>query len=211
MGQRSIEKVRILVIEDERDLRKILVKWLTESGYAVQSAGDGFQALQLAKQQPFDIVLTDLKLPGLDGLQLLKLLKDRDPSLMVIFLSGQGTINDAIAALREGRAFDFIQKPLRTLRQLNLTIEKALLRRQADRTLEVSGEFTGTAHPIDMLSARELELVRLLGQGYETRAIAEYLGLSEKTIRNNLTQLYEKLGVKNRVQAVLLCLQQSLA
>ncbi|MNY58806.1 Spore germination protein GerE [compost metagenome] len=80
------------------------------------------------------------------------------------------------------------------------------MRRQTKRVVESSGEFKGTAQPIDTLSARELELVRLLGQGYETKAIAGHLGLSEKTVRNNLTLLYEKLGVKNRVQAVLLCL-----
>ena len=205
------EKVRILVLEDDRDQREVLVAWLMNSGYVTHSAENGLEALQLLKQHPVDIILSDLKLPGLNGLQLLNLFKEADPSVIVIFLTGQGTMEDAIEALREWRAFDFMRKPLSSLRQLNLVIEKALLRRQAMRTTETAGEPQVPAAPLESLTARELELVRLLAQGHDTRVIAEHLALSEKTVRNNLSLLYEKLGVKNRVQAVLACFQRSLA
>jgi len=202
--------VSVLVVEDERDLREVLQKWLSASGYAAWSAADGLEAVKLAHQQPFDVIITDLKLPGLNGLQLLNLFQDLQPSAIVIFLSGQGTIEDAIAALREGRAYDFIQKPLREMRQLNLIIEKALLNRQIRNGANLPREPRSPAAQFEPLTERELKLARLLTQGLEVKAIGEQLHVSEKTVRNNLTQFYEKLGVKNRVQAVLFCIQNRL-
>lgn len=210
MQQPTAGKVKVLVVEDDADQRQILQIWLTQSGYAVTAAKDGLEGLALAQRHSFDIVLTDLKLPGLNGLQLLNLLKDLDPSLEVIFLSGQGTMEDAIAALREGRAYDFIQKPLRNFRHLNLVIEKALLKRQSSQLMPSRVEAPEGASPVEALTCRELELARLLAKGCDTRTIASQLGLSEKTVRNNLSLLYEKLGVKNRVQAVLTCLKRQL-
>jgi DNA-binding NarL/FixJ family response regulator len=208
---RPPQKVRVLVVEDDPALLELLEQWLTVSGYVTMSAKDGLEALELVQRHAFDVIVTDLKLPGLNGLQLLSLVKDLQPGVVVIFLSGQGTMGDAIAALREGRAYDFIQKPLRELRQINLSIEKALLSRQAAQVCEVRCGAQGRSACIEALSVRELELARLLVQGFKTRAIAEHLALSEKTVRNNLSQLYEKLGVSNRVQAVLACMQLRLS
>ena len=210
MRQRPPRKVSVLVVEDERDQREILEKWLRDSGYETMSARDGLEAMERVQQQVFDVIVLDLKLPGLNGLQLLSLIKDICPSAIVIFLSGQGTMEDAITALREGRAYDFIQKPLRELRQLNLTIEKALLSREAAHPGSALVDVPPMQGPGERLSPRELELMRLLVQGYETATIANHLALSEKTVRNNLTLLYEKLRVGNRVQAILLCLQRKL-
>jgi DNA-binding NarL/FixJ family response regulator len=174
------------------------------------SAKDGLEAMERVQQHAFDVIVMDLKLPGLNGLQLLSLIKDLCPAVIVIFLSGRGTMEDAISALREGRAYDFIQKPLRELRQLNLVIEKALLSREAAHPGSALVDVPPMRVPGESLTPRELELARLLVQGHETRTIADHLALSEKTVRNNLTQLYEKLRVGNRVQAILLCLQRRL-
>jgi Response regulator containing a CheY-like receiver domain and an HTH DNA-binding domain len=207
MVQDAPRKVRILVVEDEQDQREILLKWLKESGYLTMGARDGLEAVDLFQQQTFDVIVMDLKLPGLNGLQLLGLIKELQPRAIVIFLSGGGTMDDAISALRQWRAYDFIRKPLRELRQLNLVIEKAMLNRQVGFRGAGPGEAAGEAQLTESLTARELELARLLVQGHKSRAIAEHLSLSEKTVRNKLTLLYEKLGVGNRVQAVLYCLR----
>ncbi len=210
MHQVPPQKVRVLLVEDDSDQREILEKWLHDSGYAIMSAKDGLEAMERVQQHAFDVIIMDLKLPGLDGLQLLSLIKDLCPKVIVIFLSGRGTMEDAITALREGRAYDFIQKPLRELRQLNLVIEKALLSREAAYPGRALVDAPPMQVPVESLSARELQLARLLVQGHETRVIADHLALSEKTVRNNLTQLYEKLRVGNRVQAILLCLKRRL-
>ena len=205
--QEALNGVRILVVDDDPDLLELLGEWLSCFGASVQSAPDGFKALALVKQQPFDVAVTDLQMPGLSGLQLLSLFKELDPSLEVIFLTGQGTMEDAIQALREGRAFDFLQKPLRDLHQLNQTITKAIGRRQSARAQQAP---VPPPDHIEILSPREHDIVSLLAEGLDNRDIADRLVLSEKTVKNHLTRIYEKLKVSNRTQAVLFCKQYGL-
>lgn len=206
--QHPPRKIRVLLVEDVRDQREMLERWLRESGYVTMSAKDGLEALELLQHHAFDAIVSDLNLPDLGALQFLGRLQERHPSAIVIFLSDQGMGEGMAAALREGRVHDLLQKPLLEFRRLNLAIEKALLSRQLDRPGSALFDSSTTRIPTEVLSARELELARLLVEGFETWAIADYLALSEKTVRNNLTQLYEKLGVGNRVQAILLCFQQ---
>lgn len=193
---------RVLVVDDQQSLLDILQRWLARSGYEVHVAADGFEALSLAKEHGFDVIVTDLKMPGLNGLQLMSLLKDQDPAVQVIFLTGQGTMQDAIEALREGRAFDFLQKPLRDLHELNQVIDKAMARR---RQSDSSAQPRLSAACQEGLSPREREILALLTQGMDNREIASHMTLSEKTIRNYLTRIYEKLGVTSRVQALVVC------
>ncbi|MDB5098122.1 MAG: two-component response regulator [Cyanobacteria bacterium RYN_339] len=115
----------MLLVEDDALLRATLLAWLQTAGYPVAAARDGHEALALALEQPFDVVVTDLKMPGMDGLALQEVLVARLPDVAFIFLSGQATIGDAIEALREGRAFDFLQKPLATFTELGRAIGRA--------------------------------------------------------------------------------------
>ncbi|HEY9899106.1 MAG TPA: DNA-binding response regulator [Pantanalinema sp.] len=116
-------------MEDDEDLRLTMRDWLALRGYAVSAAQDGLEALEIASQQAFDVVVTDLKMPRCDGLHLLSALKARDPIVQVIFLTGEASMGDAIEALREGRSFDFLQKPLHDFHQLDEVIERALAHR----------------------------------------------------------------------------------
>lgn len=118
----------VLIVEDDPDFRATLFDWLEGSGYAVSQAGNGLEALALAQETRFDAVVTDLKMPVMDGLQLMERLHEREPGLPVIFLSGQATVRDAVAALRDGRGFDFLEKPLANLSLLNRALERALSR-----------------------------------------------------------------------------------
>ncbi len=191
---------QVLIVDDDSDLLDVLCEWLTMSGYQVQTASDGMQAIALAKQQRFHVVISDLNMPGMNGHQLLAMLKTLDPQVMVIILTGQGTMQDAIAALREGKAFDFLEKPLKDLQYLNTVLERALTRRSpapAAPKLHSSS--------VEALSPRETEIMTLVAQGLENREIASRLYLSEKTIQNHLTRIYEKLKVSNRTQAVNVC------
>jgi DNA-binding NarL/FixJ family response regulator len=196
---------RILIVDDDPDLVEILKEWLTLFGSRVDTAAEGLQALLKAKQNAYDLIITDLQLPNLNGLQLLSLFKEHDPRVEVIFLTGQGTMEDAISALREGRAFDFLQKPLRDFQQLNQVLERALARRAA--ALEESRAAATVPPPdhVEALSRRELELMQLLAEGLDNRQIADRLVLSEKTVKNHLSRIYEKLKVANRTQAVMNC------
>lgn len=117
---------RIMVVEDDGDLRFTLCDWLTLRGHSVLGAADGLEALEIARQERFDVVVTDLKMPRCDGLHLLSALKARDPFVQVIFLTGEASMEDAIEALREGRSFDFLQKPLHDYKRLDDVIARAL-------------------------------------------------------------------------------------
>lgn len=176
----------------------MLESWLMASGYQVWTAGSGSEALARVKQVPIDVVITDLKMPDISGLDLLAILKERDPSLQVLILSGQAGTQDAIDALRGGRAFDFILKPLTALGQLNLSIERALAQRRQAAT-RLSDEKPS------MLSDREIQIVALVAEGLENRDIAGQLCISENTVKNHLARIYRKLKVSNRVQVAMAC------
>jgi YesN/AraC family two-component response regulator len=116
----------LLLVEDDPELSANLEEWLTASGYRVAGAADGAEAIALVSERPFDVIVTDLKMPRVDGLGLLRWIKETQRPIPVIFLSGQASIHDAIQALREFGGFDFLVKPLEDLNQLNQAIERAL-------------------------------------------------------------------------------------
>jgi DNA-binding NarL/FixJ family response regulator len=209
----QLQGVRILIVDDEPDMLAILREWFACFGSHTQTAASGFEAIQHVREQPFDLVITDLKMPGLTGLQLLAILKEIDPLVEVIILTGEGTMEDAVMALREGNAFDFLQKPVRSLAQLNDTIVKALARRrraQAMTRLIGAGDEAERPDHLEALSEREAQIFALVVQGLDNRSIGEHLHISEKTIKNHLTRVYEKLKVKNRTQAIAVCYQYRL-
>src|SRR5499426_4140281 len=114
----------ILVVDDEKSQREILELILTDAGYDVTSAASGEAALKFAKERNFDLALTDLKMTGMDGIELLQHLLGLDSSIIVILLTAHGTIDSAKEALRRG-AFDYLQKPFDRERLLE-TIKRAL-------------------------------------------------------------------------------------
>src|ERR1700704_5490250 len=114
----------ILVVDDEKPQRDILQEILTSAGYDVTSAASGEAALKFAKERDFDLALTDLKMTGMDGIELLQQLLAIDSSIIVLLLTAHGTIDSAKEALRRG-AFDYLQKPFERDALLG-TIKRAL-------------------------------------------------------------------------------------
>jgi YesN/AraC family two-component response regulator len=115
-----------MIADDDVDIRDSLHDWLTGHGYLVEVAADGLEALARLREEAFDVLVTDLRMPRLDGLALLAAIEAEPRRPQVIFLTGQATMTDAIAALREGRSFDFLEKPLRDMDHLTRVIERAL-------------------------------------------------------------------------------------
>jgi two-component system NtrC family response regulator len=101
----------ILIVEDEQTQRELLEGLLKKEGYAAEGAGDGGRALQLAKDQTFEIVLLDYKLPDMDGFTVLKRLKEMNPEIQVLMITAFGSIENAVTALKAG-ASEYLTKPI---------------------------------------------------------------------------------------------------
>lgn len=124
----TTNKAQILIVDDEADIRTSLAGILEDEGYAVQTAESGQQALDMVSEQMPNMVLLDIWMEGMDGLEVLSRLKRRSPDLPVLMISGHGTIETAVEATRKG-AYDFIEKPPQVDRLL-LTVSRALREKQ---------------------------------------------------------------------------------
>src|SRR6202047_2000475 len=113
----------LLLVEDKNELRAMLRKALERAGYAVDEAPDGTVAIQKVRARRYLVVITDLKMPGASGLDVLRETKHADASIPVILLTAFGSVEEAVTAMKEG-AFDFLQKPV-DLDQLKLLAQRA--------------------------------------------------------------------------------------
>ena len=116
------KKISIMVVDDEHSIREAFSDWLKQDGFEVETAADGLAALAKIKERHFDIMLVDVKMPGMDGITLLKQLKGNNPDIAVVMMTAHGAIQDAVEAMKLG-ANDYMLKPFE-LEELSLTIEK---------------------------------------------------------------------------------------
>jgi DNA-binding NtrC family response regulator len=115
---------KILIVDDDSLVCESLKEMLTLDGYAVDTAQDGTNALSKVKEEPFNLILSDIHMPGLNGIELLKELKGLDSNAFIVFITGHGHIDGAVEAIRLG-AYDYITKPIDDTR-LKFTIQRAL-------------------------------------------------------------------------------------
>lgn len=144
----------ILIIDDEKAIRKTLTEILSYEGYKIDEASDGEEGLKKFGEKAYDIVLCDIKMPKLDGIEFLEKSKEINPDVPVIMISGHGNIDTAVEAVKKG-AFDYISKPpdlnrlLITLRNAadkqNLVTETKVLKRKVSKVQEMIGESTPIA------------------------------------------------------------------
>jgi len=117
-------KPKILIIDDDTSLRRVLEYNLQEAGYQVSAAASGEEGLRLFAEEAPALVITDMKMPGMDGMQVLKSIKERSPETLVIVITAFGTVDVAVEAMKLG-AYDYITKPFNR-DELRLTVGKAL-------------------------------------------------------------------------------------
>jgi DNA-binding NtrC family response regulator len=149
----------LLFVDDEPALRRVTAERLAERGFEVVEADTGEQALELLDQFAFDIVVTDLRLPGMDGTQVIEAARGRYPSIVAIVITGYGTVKDAVDAIKRG-ASDFIAKPFhfdelmhvlqKALEQGRLRSENAYLRSQLEERYQFGG-ILGRSRPMQVL------------------------------------------------------------
>jgi two-component system response regulator AtoC len=119
---------RVLVVDDEPGLREFLADALRPAGHDVTTAPDAERALQLLDRRGFDLVITDLRMPGLGGLELLRRVRAEQPEVEVVVLTAHGTVDSAVEAMKLG-AIDYLQKPLSGPDELRLVVARAVERR----------------------------------------------------------------------------------
>jgi two-component system nitrogen regulation response regulator NtrX len=151
-------KRRILVVDDEKNIRRTLGMVLRSEGFEVNEAASGEEGLRVLAETGADLVLLDVNLPGIDGLEMLRRIKRNDPDRMVVMISGEGTVAVALEATREG-AFDFLEKPL--------TKERVLVAVRNALDLDTMGrEFRE-------LKARETDRHTMIGESEPIRKVRE--------------------------------------
>ncbi|MSP70189.1 MAG: sigma-54-dependent Fis family transcriptional regulator [Bacteroidetes bacterium] len=151
---------RILIIDDEKSIRRTLREILEYENFKVEEAADGLEGLTLVQKEKFDIILCDIKMPKMDGMEALDKFMEANVDAPIIMISGHGNIETAVEAVKKG-AYDFIQKPL-DLNRLLVTIRNALdksnlvsetktLRKKISKTFEMIGESSVIKEIKDMI------------------------------------------------------------
>lgn len=140
---------KILVIDDERSIRNIISELLEMEGHTVKTAENGVQGYEMIGTEPFDLVISDIKMPEMDGIELLDKLIETHPDTTVVMISGHGNIDTAVECIKKG-AFDYIEKPI-DMNRILVTVKNALergslvketktLRRKVAKVAEIVGE-----------------------------------------------------------------------
>jgi two-component system, NtrC family, nitrogen regulation response regulator NtrX len=153
---------KILIIEDEAPIRRVLNKILSEESdtYLVQEAEDGLQGVELVKSEDFDLILCDIKMPKMDGVEVLEAIKKIKPEIPMVMISGHGDLETAVNTMRLG-AFDYISKPPDLNRLLNtvrnaldkkqLVVENKILKKKISKNYEMIGESDAINHIKQMI------------------------------------------------------------
>ncbi len=207
MGQTTPDKViRVGVAEDHPLAREGLVQLLesAEDIVIVGEAADGEEALKLADSvtgEP-DIFLVDIRLPGIDGLEVTRRLKDEHPDVRVIILTANEDPAYATEAMKAGAKAYVLksaegEEVLDTVRMV--AHGHAVLDRRAWKALGEQGRSRGEQFGF---TAREMDVLRLLGKGYRNREIAESLGISPTTVKTHVARIFRRLEVNDRTDAV---------
>ena len=132
-GQAMNRQLRVLVVDDERISRETTVQQLRNAGYSAESAGNAFLALERLAHEVWDVLVTDLRMPNMDGLEFLKKIKENMPEIDVVLMTAYGTVEAAVTAMHEGAA-DFLTKPF-SFQELDMRLRKLANQREGRHQL----------------------------------------------------------------------------
>jgi DNA-binding NarL/FixJ family response regulator len=208
--------VRVLITDDQTLFRSGLARLLEEDPrvQVVSQAADGADAVKKVAALKPDVVLMDIKMPSLDGVEATRRITAEHPEIKVLVLTTFDADSYVLQALRSG-ASGYILKnsqPSAIVTSILAVVsgERVMASEVANRVLDM---LTGTSTPkefYDGLTAREVEILKLLASGQANKQIAYRLRISEKTVRNHVSNMYAKLQIYDRSQAVLYAVRKGL-
>jgi len=207
---------RVLIADDQTLFRSGLARLLDEDP-RVEVVGQAFDGLEVVKQAAAlkpDVVLMDIKMPNLDGIEATRRITAEHPEIRILVLTTFDADSFVLQALRAG-ASGYVLKDSQPDAIVSsivavLSGERVMASAVANRVLDM---LTGSTTPkefYDGLTAREVEILKLLAVGQANKQIARRLGISEKTVRNHVSHMYEKLQIYDRSQAVLYAVRKGL-
>jgi NarL family two-component system response regulator LiaR len=218
------QRIRILIADDHTMVRQGLTQICNAEPdmEVVGQAADGQEASRLALQLEPHVVVMDINMPVLDGVQATSYITENAPAVGVLILTMYRQDQYVFEAIKAGaRAYllkdadsDELLRSIRIVASGEALLDPSIALKMMDefRRMQQTPERSDEAgQEIAQLSDREREILKLVAQGLDNGEIGDRLGLSEKTIRNRLTQIFEKLQVNNRIQATLVALRQGLA
>lgn len=209
--------ISVLLVDDHGMVREGLKYYLeTEDDITViGEAGDGSEAAELAKQLAPDVIMMDLIMPGVDGVEGTRLCLAASPNSKVIVLTSKAEDDLVLPAIKAG-ALSYLLKDV-SAEELAWAVRDAVAGKPifhpvASKRMaqEVSGSNKGT-DKADQISPRELEVLKLIARGLGNREIGEQLFISERTVKSHVTHLLEKLNLRDRTQLAIHALRNNLA
>jgi DNA-binding NarL/FixJ family response regulator len=212
----SMRTARVLIADDQTLFRSGLARLLDgdDRVTVVGEAFDGLEAVKLAASLKPDVVLMDIKMPNLDGIEATRRIVAESPKSKVLMLTTFEADNHVIQALKAG-ASGYVLKDSQASAIVSSILavvagERVMASAVANRVLEMLTGATTPKEFYDGLTAREVEILKMLATGMANKQIAYKLKISEKTVRNHVSNMYEKLGIYDRAQAVLYAVRKGL-
>jgi DNA-binding NarL/FixJ family response regulator len=217
-----VDKISVLIADDHTLFRKGIRKMLEAEGdmYVVGEAGTGQEAITLARELMPDVILMDIKMPDLDGVEAARILHREMPHLGIIFCTMFEDDEFVFAGLKAGgRGYilkesdpETMLRAIRAVAHGESLLGPAIAQKVLGQFAALPGEEPpGCASFCDDLTEREREVLSLVGKGYSNKEIARQLSISEKTVKNHVANIFSKLHVYDRTQAVLYAIRKGLA
>jgi DNA-binding NarL/FixJ family response regulator len=207
---------RVLIADDQTLFRSGLARLLDgdDRVSVVGEAVDGLEAVKLAASLKPDVVLMDIKMPNLDGIEATRRIVSESPKSKVLMLTTFDADNHVIQALKAG-ASGYVLKDSQASAIVSSILavvagERVMASAVANRVLEMLTGATSPKEFYDGLTAREVEILKMVATGMANKQIAYKLKISEKTVRNHVSNMYEKLNIYDRAQAVLYAVRKGL-
>jgi DNA-binding NarL/FixJ family response regulator len=216
-----VRRLRVLVVDDHTLVRQGIERILsmrTDDIEVVGLAANGAQAIAKAKQLNPDVILMDIHMPGINGIEATRLIKQEMPAVQIVLLTVSTNDTDLMEGIRAG-ADGYLVKDITAQRLLDaldalahgdVPLSPAAARRIFAELRNASEGRPPAPVPTTRLSERELEVLQLIACGLDNREIADRLVVSEKTVKSHVRHVLNKLRVKNRVQAAAYALREGL-
>jgi DNA-binding NarL/FixJ family response regulator len=216
MATAQVATARIMVVDDQNLFRSGLVR-LLEADPRVQVVGqavDGLDVIKKVTSLKPDVILMDLKMPNLDGIEATRRVVAEHPEVKVLILTTFETDSYVLQALRAG-ASGYVLKDAQIDSIVSSILavisgERVMASAVANRVIDMLSGNSTQKEFYDGLTAREVEILKLIAMGQANKQIARRLDISEKTVRNHVSNMYEKLHIYDRSQAVLYAVRKGL-